>query len=323
MRDRFGREIDYIRISLTDRCNLRCKYCMPEEGVKLLNHKDILSYEEILILSKIFISLGIKNFKLTGGEPLVRRDVCNLVKELKKLEGIGEVTITTNGVLLEEYGKNLIDSGIDRINVSLDSLNPIKYEEITGRNFLNKVLGGIKVLLAENFERLKINTVPMKPLDREDIENLIYLGKANPIDIRFIKIMPMGIANSELGYSKKELLQIIESILGKSSPIGEKKGNGPAEYYSFQNYRSNIGFIDAIDNKFCSECNRIRLSATGFIKLCLYYDLGENIRSYIYTLSENELREKIKDIIYNKPLMHHMNESLIQRDKKNMNQIGG
>lgn len=323
MRDRFGREIDYIRISLTDRCNLRCKYCMPEEGVKLLNHKDILSYEEILILSKIFISLGIKNFKLTGGEPLVRRDVCNLVKELKKLEGIGEVTITTNGVLLEKYGKNLIDSGIDRINVSLDSLNPIKYEEITGRNFLNKVLGGIKVLLAENFERLKINTVPMKPLDREDIENLIYLGKDNPIDIRFIKIMPMGIANSELGYSKKELLQIIESILGKSSPIGEKKGNGPAEYYSFQNYRSNIGFIDAIDNKFCSECNRIRLSATGFIKLCLYYDLGENIRAYIYNLSENELREKIKDIIYNKPLMHHMNESLIQRDKKNMNQIGG
>ncbi|MCI5644076.1 MAG: GTP 3',8-cyclase MoaA [Peptoniphilus sp.] len=323
MRDRFGREIDYIRISLTDRCNLRCKYCMPEEGVKLLNHKDILSYEEILILSKIFISLGIKNFKLTGGEPLVRRDVCNLVKELKKLEGIGEVTITTNGVLLEKYGKNLIDSGIDRINVSLDSLNPIKYEEITGRNFLNKVLGGIKVLLAENFERLKINTVPMKPLDREDIENLIYLGKDNPIDIRFIKIMPMGIANSELGYSKKELLQIIESILGKSSPIGEKKGNGPAEYYSFQNYRSNIGFIDAIDNKFCSECNRIRLSATGFIKLCLYYDLGENIRPYIYSLSENELREKIKNIIYNKPLMHHMNESLIQRDKKNMNQIGG
>lgn len=323
MRDRFGREIDYIRISLTDRCNLRCKYCMPEEGVKLLNHKDILSYEEILILSKVFISLGIKNFKLTGGEPLVRRDVCNLVKELKKLEGIGEVTITTNGVLLEEYGKNLIDSGIDRINVSLDSLNPIKYEEITGRKFLNKVLGGIKVLLAENFERLKINTVPMRPLDREDIENLIYLGKDNPIDIRFIKVMPMGIANSELGYSKKELLQIIESILGKSSPIVEKKGNGPAEYYSFQNYRSNIGFIDAIDNKFCSECNRVRLSSIGFIKLCLYYDLGENIRPYIYTLSKNELREKIKDIIYNKPLMHHMNESLIQRDKKNMNQIGG
>ncbi|OLR64589.1 GTP 3',8-cyclase MoaA [Peptoniphilus porci] len=323
MRDSFGRKIDYIRISLTDRCNLRCKYCMPEEGVKLLNHEDILSYEEILILAKIFISLGIKNFKLTGGEPLVRRDVCNLIKELKKLEGIGEVTITTNGVLLEDYGKDLIDSGIDRINVSLDSLNPIKYEKITGRNLLDKVLGGIKLLLEHDFEKIKINTVPMRPLDREDIENLINLGKDNPIDIRFIKVMPIGIANSELGYSKKELLQIIESILGKSSHFDGKKGNGPAEYYSFQNYRSNIGFIDAIDNKFCSECNRIRLSATGFLKLCLYYDLGENIRPYIYSLSENELREKIKDIIYNKPLMHHMNESLIQRDKKNMNQIGG
>ena len=128
MRDKFGRQIDYIRISLTDRCNLRCKYCMPEEGVKLLKHQDILTYEEIIILSKIFISLGIKNFKLTGGEPLVRRDVSQLVKSLKNIEDIGEVTMTTNGVLLEEYGSDLIEAGIDRINISLDSLNPNKYQ---------------------------------------------------------------------------------------------------------------------------------------------------------------------------------------------------
>lgn len=323
MLDKFGRQIDYIRISLTDKCNLRCKYCMPEAGVKLLKHEDILSYEEITVLSKVFIAIGIKNFKLTGGEPLLRKGISKLVQNLKKLDGIGEVTITTNGVLLEEYGKELIDAGIDRINISVDSLNPRRYQEITRRNFLNKVFSGIELLLKENFDKIKINTVPIRPIDKEDIERLIYLGRQKQIDIRFIKMMPIGVANIDLGYSKKEMLELIESILGESSPFNEKRGNGPAKYYSFKNYPSKIGFIDAIDNKFCNECNRIRLTATGFIKPCLYYDFGENIRPYIYSLKETELKEKIETIIYNKPLMHHMSESLIDADKKNMNQIGG
>lgn len=323
MRDKFGRQIDYIRISLTDRCNLRCKYCMPEEGVKLLKHEDILTYEEIIILSKIFISLGIKNFKLTGGEPLVRRDVSQLVKSLKNIEGIGEVTMTTNGVLLEEYGSDLIEAGIDRINISLDSLNPTKYQEITGRNFLDKVFHGINLLLSKGFDKVKINTVPIKPLDENDMDRLIDLGRENPIDIRFIKMMPIGIADSSLGYSKKEMLDLIEKKLGPSRIFYGKRGNGPAEYYSFKNYMSKIGFIDAMNNNFCSQCNRIRLSATGSIKPCLYYDAGESLKPYIYSLAEDELKEKIKDIVYNKPLKHHMLENKMNEDKKNMNQIGG
>lgn len=323
MRDKFGRQIDYIRISLTDRCNLRCKYCMPEEGVKLLKHEDILTYEEIIILSKIFISLGIKNFKLTGGEPLVRRDVSQLVKSLKNIEGIGEVTMTTNGVLLEEYGSDLIEAGIDRINISLDSLNPTKYQEITGRNFLDKAFHGINLLLSKGFYKVKINTVPIKPLDENDMDRLIDLGRENPIDIRFIKMMPIGIADSSLGYSKKEMLDLIEKKLGPSRIFYGKRGNGPAEYYSFKNYMSKIGFIDAMNNNFCSQCNRIRLSATGSIKPCLYYDAGESLKPYIYSLAEDELKEKIKDIVYNKPLKHHMLENKMNEDKKNMNQIGG
>lgn len=323
MRDKFGRQIDYIRISLTDRCNLRCKYCMPEEGVKLLKHEDILTYEEIIILSKIFISLGIKNFKLTGGEPLVRRDVSQLVKSLKNIEGIGEVTMTTNGVLLEEYGSDLVEAGIDRINISLDSLNPTKYQEITGRNFLDKVFHGINLLLRKGFDKVKINTVPIKPLDENDMDRLIDLGRENPIDIRFIKMMPIGIADSSLGYSKKEMLDLIEKKLGPSRIFYGKRGNGPAEYYSFKNYMSKIGFIDAMNNNFCSQCNRIRLSATGSIKPCLYYDAGESLKPYIYSLAEDELKEKIKDIVYNKPLKHHMLENKMNEDKKNMNQIGG
>lgn len=323
MRDKFGRQIDYIRISLTDRCNLRCKYCMPEEGVKLLKHEDILTYEEIIILSKIFISLGIKNFKLTGGEPLVRRDVSQLVKSLKNIEGIGEVTMTTNGVLLEEYGSDLVEAGIDRINISLDSLNPTKYQEITGRNFLDKVFHGINLLLSKGFDKVKINTVPIKPLDENDMDRLIDLGRENPIDIRFIKMMPIGIADSSLGYSKKEMLDLIEKKLGPSRIFYGKRGNGPAEYYSFKNYMSKIGFIDAMNNNFCSQCNRIRLSATGSIKPCLYYDAGESLKPYIYSLAEDELKEKIKDIVYNKPLKHHMLENKMNEDKKNMNQIGG
>ncbi len=323
MRDKFGRQIDYIRISLTDRCNLRCKYCMPEEGVKLLKHEDILTYEEIIILSKIFISLGIKNFKLTGGEPLVRRDVSQLVKSLKNIEGIGEVTMTTNGVLLEEYGSDLIEAGIDRINISLDSLNPTKYQEITGRNFLDKVFHGINLLLSKGFDKVKINTVPIKPLDENDMDRLIDLGRKNPIDIRFIKMMPIGIADSSLGYSKKEMLDLIEKKIGPSRIFYGKRGNGPAEYYSFKNYMSKIGFIDAMNNNFCSQCNRIRLSATGSIKPCLYYDAGESLKPYIYSLAEDELKEKIKGIVYNKPLKHHMLENKMNEDKKNMNQIGG
>lgn len=323
MRDKFGRQIDYIRISLTDRCNLRCKYCMPEEGVKLLKHQDILTYEEIIILSKIFISLGIKNFKLTGGEPLVRRDVSQLVKSLKNIEDIGEVTMTTNGVLLEEYGSDLIEAGIDRINISLDSLNPTKYQEITGRNFLDKVFHGINLLLSNGFDKVKINTVPIKPLDENDMDRLIDLGRENPIDIRFIKMMPIGIADSSLGYSKEEMLDLIEKKLGPSRIFYGKRGNGPAEYYSFKNYMSKIGFIDAMNNNFCSQCNRIRLSATGSIKPCLYYDAGESLKPYIYSLAEDELKEKIKDIVYNKPLKHHMLENKMNEDKRNMNQIGG
>lgn len=296
---------------------------MPEEGIEPLKHDDILTYEEIIKLAQALISIGINNFKLTGGEPLARLGVPDLVARLKDLEGIGEVTLTTNGVLLEDQGKDLLDAGIDRINISLDTMDRSKFEEITRRDKLDQVLRGIDLVLDEGFENLKINTVPTYPLDLDDLRSLVDLGKDRPIDIRFIKLMPIGLGDPDLGYGEKEILDIIEGFLGRAKAFDGKRGNGPASYYSFDNYRSKIGFIDAIDKKFCSSCNRIRLSSTGFLKLCLHYDIGEDIRPYIKDLETQDLARALEEIIYSKPLMHHMGERILREENKNMNQIGG
>lgn len=323
MRDRFNRNIDYIRISLTDRCNLRCVYCIPKTGIKLLEHKDILSYEEILELAKHFISLGIKNFKITGGEPLVRHGVSDFVSNLKSLDKIGEVTLTTNGVLLEEQGEKLIEAGIDRINVSLDTLDRHKYFKVTRRNELDKVLRGIDLILNLGFRNLKLNVVPLNFFSLDDFKGLIDYAEGKKISIRFIRLMPVGIGNSDFGYKKDDILEYLEKNIGRAKCNSEKLGNGPATYYSFENKNSKIGFIDAIDCKFCSSCNRVRLTSTGFLKSCLNYDIGENLRPYIFDVDKEILREKIFQTIYNKPLMHQLGFNSIRKDYSNMNQIGG
>lgn len=323
MKDKYSRNIDYLRISLTDRCNLRCRYCMPEEGIELIHHEDILSYEELLKLCKASIKIGINNFKLTGGEPLVRLGLAEFVKSLKGLEGCKEVTLTTNGVLLKDQAPALIEAGIDRINISLDTMDREKYFNITRRDKLKDVLDGIDLLLELGFQNLKINSVPTKPVDKEDLIKLVSLARDNPIDIRFIQLMPIGLGDENEGYSREEIKALLDENFGSSTPYLEKLGNGPAKYFSYEDLQGKIGFIDAIHDKFCSECNRIRLSATGFLKLCLHYDLGEDISQEIKTLDEEKLAEYIESIIYKKPLMHKMGQVAKNIEIKNMNQIGG
>lgn len=324
MKDKYDRPIDYIRISLTDRCNLRCIYCMPEDGVDLVRHEDILSYEELIRLCKALIKIGINNFKLTGGEPLVRLNITDFIGQLKSLEGVGEVTITTNGVLLEDMGLDLMESGIDRINVSLDTLDPDKFHALTRGGDLNKVLRGIDLITGQGFDKLKINAVPIKPIDAKDLADLIRLGEDRPIDIRFINLMPIGQGDEGSGYSKDEMKEIIDRAYGKGQIYLGKRGNGPAQYYSYPGLKGKIGFIDAIDDKFCHKCNRIRLSATGFLKLCLHYNVGENIRNLINDNSIEDLAIELERIIYNKPLMHQMGQSDSKfTESRNMNQIGG
>lgn len=296
---------------------------MPEEGIELIRHEDILTYEELLKLCKSSIKIGIRNFKLTGGEPLVRLDLADFVKSLKSLDGCEEVTLTTNGVLLKDQGKDLIEAGIDRINISLDTMDREKYFKITRRDRLDDVLQGIDLLLELGFKNIKINSVPTKPLDKEDLVELVSLGKNKPIDIRFIQLMPIGLGEESQGCSRDEIKTILDENFGASSPYLEKLGNGPAKYFSYEGLEGRIGFIDAIHDKFCSDCNRIRLSATGFLKLCLHYDLGEDISEEIRTLDEDSLADYIGSLIYNKPLMHKMGQEASNIEIKNMNQIGG
>lgn len=324
MKDRFGRKIDYIRLSLTDRCNLRCTYCMPEEGVDLMDHDDIMTYEELLKLCRVLISMGIVNFKLTGGEPLVRKGLVDFVRDLKNLEGCQEVTLTTNGILLDKMGLDLVEAGIDRINISLDTLDEEKFRSITRGGDLSRVLKGIQLLLDQGFENLKVNVVPTRPLDTKDLMDLISLAKEDPIDIRFIQLMPIGQGKQGQGFSKDELMAILEPYLGKAQAYQGKRGNGPAQYYSYPDLRGKVGFIDALDNKFCSDCNRIRLSASGFLKLCLHYNRGTNIRNLVSDLDEKDLAASLESILYDKPLMHKMGiEGVEGAEMKNMNQIGG
>lgn len=326
MLDIYNRKIDYIRISITDRCNLRCIYCMPEEGIKLVTHDDILSYEEIIRLCRQFIKIGINKVKITGGEPLVRKDVHKLIKSIKEIDGIDNVTLTTNGILLEDQIDDLVNAGLDAVNISIDTLKEDRYREITRLGDVNKVMNGIKKCLTYKNLKIKINCVPIKGENEEELLDLINLCKDNDISIRFIEVMPIGLGRNMKGFTDEEIIDIVEHNLGKLTPYHGKLGNGPSNYYSLEGYKGKIGFISAINHKFCESCNRVRLTCEGFLKACLQYDIGTDLRVLLRSgKSDEEILEAIKNTIYNKPESHNFN-LIVEKDneeKKGMSQIGG
>lgn len=324
MKDSYGRYINYARFSLTDRCNLRCKYCMPEDGVELLKHEDILSFEEYLKLAQALVKLGIVNFKLTGGEPLVRRGLVDFIKSLKSLDGVKDVSLTSNGILLEDMGPDLVQAGVDGINISLDTLNPLKYKEITRRGDLEKVLRGIDSLLDMGLENIKINTVAMSPLDEEDIINIVNLARDKVLAVRFIELMPLGQGKAYEPLAKNEILNLIEREFAEARDFKGKMGHGPAKYISLEGFKGKIGFIEALSNCFCQDCNRIRISPTGYLKLCLNYNTGFQVRDLLKTAKNSQdLADELEKLIYRKPREHAF--SIVDKDTdiKNMNQIGG
>ncbi|MDO5690233.1 MAG: GTP 3',8-cyclase MoaA [Tissierellia bacterium] len=324
MMDQYGRKIDYIRISITDRCNLRCVYCMPEEGVEMLRHEDILSYEELLRLTEAFAILGIKKVKLTGGEPLVRQGVMDFFRKMKAIPGIDYVSITTNGVLLKKMGPELLEAGIDGINISLDTLDRQRFAELTRRDELAEVLEGIYWLLEHHYPNLKLNAVPMKPGGEEDILALAEMARRHPLHVRYIELMPIGEGKEYKGYGEGEIRQILESRYGPSEPYTGVLGSGPANYVSFPGFQGKIGFIDPISDKFCRSCNRIRLSCTGFLKLCLHHNRGQNIRPLLgHDPNPEELARQIEGIINQKPWEHSFGKDTPTEDNKRMHQIGG
>ncbi|RGZ01798.1 GTP 3',8-cyclase MoaA [Clostridium sp. AM58-1XD] len=333
MTDSYGRTIDYMRVSITDRCNLRCRYCMPH-GIKTIPMKEILTFEEIASVVRSGADLGIRKIKVTGGEPLVRRGCSHLIERLKEIPGIEEVTVTTNGVLLYSYLEELKEAGTDGINISLDTLNAKRYKEITGYDSLDTVLRGIQAALKTDIP-IKTNTVVQEQMDKEEWLPLVMMAKDVPIDVRFIEMMPVGYGK-KLDSGEYESLQAeIRSQFPDMKADMSRHGNGPAEYYKIPGFRGSIGFIAAMHGKFCSSCNRLRLTSTGFLKSCLCYDDGTDLKRILRAKSkiegfekndlppERKLRQAIENTIREKPKAHCFEEQEQITESGVMASIGG
>lgn len=328
--DKFGRTHDYLRISVTDRCNFRCVYCMPPEGVEFIEHEKLLTYEEIEEVVRIGASLGIKKLRLTGGEPLVRKNVETLVEMLSRIDGIEDIALTTNGFYLANKAEALKKAGLTRVNVSLDSLRPDRFKEITRGGNIERVLEGLNVANSVGFSPIKINTVLMKGFNDDEIGDFLQMTIDQPYNIRFIEYMPIGHSDTSWkeGYLSLEYVKEQARLLGFELEKSEGVfGNGPAENLRIKGAKGSIGLIHPVSSHFCSDCNRLRLTSDGYLKACLYWDEELNLKKHV----GNE--EKIREIYFNsldgKPENHEM-AKLINDEKlsniptlRRMSQIGG
>lgn len=323
MVDKYGRKIDYMRISVTDRCNLRCRYCMPEEGIECVDHGDILTYEEIAAVAEAAAGLGIQKIKITGGEPLVRKGIAGLVGRIKNIPGIQEVTMTTNGVLLKNMAADLKKAGLDAVNISLDTLDRDKFKKLTRFDKFEEVINGIRAA-KESGLKTKINCVPMKDFNEDEITAIAFLANQG-IQVRFIEMMPMGLGKEYELIPYQMVKRKLEEAYGISRPDKGKYGNGPAAYYRFPGLKESIGFITAMSHEFCQSCNRIRLTAEGELKLCLHHKDGVALKAYLRNhISAEQLKDLLQEAIFKKPFRHCFREKKgTDTEQRNMVQIGG
>lgn len=323
MLDRYGRVINYLRISVTDRCNLRCCYCMPE-GVQDVGMKNILTFEEIWEIVRTGVSLGITHIRITGGEPLVRKGCVDLIRGIREIPGVETITMTTNGVLLGNYGKQLKEAGVDGVNISLDTLDPEEFYKITGKRELQEVLAGIRAAKTAGLP-VKLNAVNRKELD--PIPLVRYAQEEN-LPLRFIEMMPVGYGKKYVGRSNEELRETLEAVCGKTECMTNREelsrmGSGPAVYYQFSDLKVPVGFISAIHGKFCDTCNRVRLTAEGYLKLCLCYDEGEDLRRVLREGEKENLRTIMEQTIFRKPAAHCFEHPAEMTETHEMVKIGG
>lgn len=320
--DSFGRNINYLRISVTDRCNLRCVYCMPPEGVPQISHNEILSYEEIRTVVRAAAELGINKIRLTGGEPLVRAELPNLIRMLSQIEGIEELSLTTNGAFLKKYVLELKKAGLSRVNVSLDTLKADKFRYITRLGKLEAVLKGIEAAKEAGFEPVKINTVIMRGINDDEILDFARMTHEDGWHVRFIELMPF---KSMTEFVPSVELQQHISLLGKLEPCVSITGNGPAMYYRLAGARGTIGFITPLtEHSFCSRCNRMRLTPDGKLRPCLLredeIDLKMPLRN---NASLDELKRLILKAVASKPEHHNLEGGNVRLINRKMSQIGG
>lgn len=336
MKDNFGRTIDYLRISLTDRCNLRCIYCMPEEGVCSLSHDDILRLEEIEAIVATAARLGIKHVRLTGGEPLVRKGIVGLVDHIAQTPGIEDVSLTTNGILLPRYAHDLKQAGLSRINISLDSLDPDQYHAITRLGNLADVFAGIEAAFDAGLEPVKLNTVVVRELN-QDLYAFAKLSQHWPLHVRFIEYMPMGSTahNDICPWTEDDVIaaaEMIDTINATAEKNGEAclepltpdnpntpTGWGPAAYWKFPDAPGTIGFISSVSQHFCARCNRLRLTADGKIRPCLFSDTEYDIKTVLRNQANGSLEESLLQAFTHKPQAHNHKVGTVRQ----MSQVGG
>ena len=326
MLDNNHRPINYLRLSVTDRCNLRCIYCMPEKGIRFMPHSEILTYEEMLHIVRLCVQKGIRKVRLTGGEPLVRKGFIGFLERLCKVEELEEIALTTNGVLLKAFAADIKNCGICRINVSLDSLKPERFARITGRDYFEQVCEGIEEAEHVGFNPIKINVVAIKGVNDDEILDFAALTLEKPYHVRFIEIMPIGYKNmwtAEKFISAKEIHNRIQT-LGVLQPKGHNPLDGPAERYALEGAKGEVGFIGALSNHFCDNCNRLRLTADGHLKGCLFSDQETDIKTPLREDRKGAyLLDLIKHAIQNKPKNHGLMKSGPRKCVRQMNSIGG
>lgn len=327
--DQFKRKIDYLRLSITDRCNLRCIYCMPKEGLDFFPKEKIMTQDEIIQLVKNFAAMGITKVRLTGGEPLLRRDLPEIISRIREIPSIKDISITTNGTALEYQAQKLKLAGLDRLNISLDTFDADTYRRMTRGGNIKHAMNGIRTAEKQNFKIIKINTVIVHGENDQEIPKFIDYTKDHDVNIRFIEYMPIG---QEIDNWKQEYVPLTDILTNcqkrglEIKPI-QLPGNGPAQNYKVTGYKGSIGLIHPISNRFCDSCNRVRVTADGYVKACLYWNEELNIRPAIYDFPK--FKETVQKALNNKPLNHEMamtnTKQIISPAPtwRHMSQIGG
>ena len=318
MKDSYGREINYLRISLTDRCNLRCIYCMPEKGIEKVSHEDILTLEEVYEITEAFVDLGINKIRFTGGEPLTRKGIVSLIERVSKLSGVKDLAMTTNGLLLEKFAPSLKEVGLNRVNISLDTLKEEKYTYITRGGKLEEILKGIEEAKKVGLTPIKINTVLIGGFNDDEIIDFVKLTEKEEIDVRFIELMPVGEAAP---WAKEKFVSngIVLDKVKELTQVEREDNSSPAVYYKLPNGKGRVGLINPITCKFCENCNRIRLTSQGKLKLCLHSNKEIDIKEALR--NGEDIKKIITDSILEKEESHKLEEG--KYINRNMNQIGG
>ncbi|WP_274364917.1 GTP 3',8-cyclase MoaA [Paenibacillus thermotolerans] len=328
--DRFGRVHDYLRISVTDQCNLRCLYCMPEEGMEFMDKSKLMTAEELHAIVTVAAKLGIRKIRITGGEPLVRKDIVDIVRSVASVPGIEDVSLTTNGLFLAPKAEELRAAGLRRVNISLDTLDSEKFVKIARRGDLTKVMDGIRAASRAGLAPIKLNCVLLKGLNESEIADFLQMSIDEPLHIRFIEYMPIGHADEgwrSLYLPLTKVMEIADRMPLDYAPLADMKGNGPSEDWQFRGAKGSFGLIHPISDRFCANCNRLRLTADGHLKPCLYWVDELNVKPFAY--DEEALTQLFYKAMNIKPENHEMAEKLsgevlthVPTDRR-MSQIGG